>query len=387
MPNAVDLGSVEPSMLQAALASGLVLTPVDSSALAARNDVEAVGTWLSARGGRSPNTFEAYKREAVRFLTWLHEQRLGLVDVKVEDVHSYIEHLRSPPTHWICPRKFADGTTRTSTQLMAGPLRENSISYARTVLTQLFGYLHDAGYLPRNAFKLSRRVSVVTQTQITRFLDLESWEWLWPWVCEQDGRNRERAAWAVRARWIIALLYHTGIRRSEAASGLMGDFARTDQCWTLRVVGKGSKVRYVTVNSSLLEELRMYRQHLKCRTPLPSPGEDMPLIAPLRTKQSNATMTGRNVGMIVSEVFKRACSECDDEHIASRLSNASTHWMRHTNATHRLRAGASLLTTQDELGHADPKTTRIYAATMNQERVEDAEKLVRLLRSVPSDAS
>jgi site-specific recombinase XerD len=53
----------------------------------------------------------------------------------------------------------------------------------------------------------------------------------------------------------------------------------------------------------------------------------------------------------------------------------TTHWLRHTNATHRLLAGASLETTQDELGHADPHTTRIYAKTSDTKRREDAEKL------------
>jgi len=43
-----------------------------------------------------------------------------------------------------------------------------------------------------------------------------------------------------------------------------------------------------------------------------------------------------------------------------------------------LKAGASLATTQDELGHADPKTTRIYASSMSEERIEDAEKLARI---------
>ena len=49
--------------------------------------------------------------------------------------------------------------------------------------------------------------------------------------------------------------------------------------------------------------------------------------------------------------------------------------MRHTNATHRLQAGALLETTQDELGHTDPRTTRIYAKVSNKQRQHDAELL------------
>jgi len=38
----------------------------------------------------------------------------------------------------------------------------------------------------------------------------------------------------------------------------------------------------------------------------------------------------------------------------------------------------SLETTQDELGHADPRTTRIYAKASDTRRKEDAQKLAKL---------
>jgi site-specific recombinase XerD len=61
-----------------------------------------------------------------------------------------------------------------------------------------------------------------------------------------------------------------------------------------------------------------------------------------------------------------------------QFAQLSTHWLRHTNATHRLLAGASLETTQDELGHADPKTTRLYVKTLDQQRRADVDKFVKL---------
>ena len=56
----------------------------------------------------------------------------------------------------------------------------------------------------------------------------------------------------------------------------------------------------------------------------------------------------------------------------------STHWLRHTNATHRLLAGASLETTQDELGHADPKTTRRYVHTVDAQRRDDLQRFLQV---------
>ena len=239
------------------------------SVIDAETDIEAMRTWLIARGTRSINTLDAYKREAVRFLTWLNENQITMRAMTIADVHRYMDHLRSPPTHWLRPKKTKRGTKLRPTQLMSGPLSERSVAYARTVLTQLFSYLHDAGYLPRNPVKLSNRPAVIIQSEQHRFLDVESWEWLWHWVCSIQGKNREQVAWSARARWLLALLYHTGIRRSEAASAVMSDFVRNDQFWTLRVIGKGLKERNITVNSALLEELRIYRLHRGCQTALP----------------------------------------------------------------------------------------------------------------------
>ena len=344
---------------------------METAAIGARNDIEAVSTWLSARAGRSQNTFEAFRREAIRFLTWLHERSICMAVVTVEDAHQYLDHLRNPPSHWIRPRKLRSGIKATPTQLVSGPLSESSVAYSRRVLALLYGYLQDAGYLSRNPFKLSSRPTTVTPTTQHRFLDLDCWLWLWEWACSRKGKTRMDVRKIARDRWLLALLYNTGIRRGEAAEANFSDFVRTNQHWSLRIVGKGLKERYVTINSSLLSELKRYRNQLGLPV-LPTPSDHAPLVCGLR---GNHAVTSRQIGNIISEIFKGASYDCPDAHMRSALREASTHWMRHTYATHRLQAGAALTTTQDELGHADPKTTRIYAKTSDKSRREDAEKI------------
>lgn len=181
----------------------------------------------------------------------------------------------------------------------------------------------------------------------------------------------------------MALLYHTGLRREEAAGGVMGDFVRRNGAWQLRVIGKRSKERHVTVNSALLDELVRYRSVLFFSPPcpaLPQPGERIPLVGSVQISNQQL-MTPRRLHGLVHNIMRAAAATCDDPHIADRLNAASTHWMRHTNATHRLAAGASLDTTQDELGHSDPKTTRIYSATALAQRQADAELLVGRLNT------
>jgi site-specific recombinase XerD len=350
---------------------------VQGAAIDAQSDAEAAALWLRAKGGRSANTFDSYRREALRLLLWLGEQRLALAELKVEHVHLYYAHLANPPKHWIRPRKPRRDETLLPTQALAGPLSNKSIDYTRTVLGQMCSYLQDAGYLQRNVFRLSVKPPVVVETTPTRLLDLDSWNWLWDWILALPSGKPADAGHAARTRWVFALLYHTGIRREEAAHGRMGDFVRKDRAWSLRVLGKGNKEKFVTVNSTLLRELVRYRKSLKLAD-YPVPGEDFPLVASVNAARRSKPLTPRAIGLLVGTIGQRAAAECADEHCRAQIAQMTTHWMRHTNATHRLMAGASLETTQDELGHADPRTTRIYAKASDTRRKEDAEKLAKL---------
>jgi site-specific recombinase XerD len=350
--------------------------PVVGAAITAKNDVEAATTWLYAAGARSPNTFDAYRREATFLLIWLTEQGIALDGMKVEHALAYFELLADPPLHWVKTRRSDPALL--PTQVLLGARSPKSIAYSQTVLKQMCQYLQkDAGYLRWNVFSLVGKPTTITETQPTRLLDLEGWRWLWDWLCALPCGKPAEAAHATRARWLFALLYHTGLRRQEAAQGRMGDFIRENGQWFLRVIGKGKRTRLVSINSTALHELIRYRRSLDLRD-YPQPGEDLPLIPSVKSSKAsrrNKPLTPRAIGLLVHGIAKQAQAQCPDGHIRSRIKQMSTHWMRHTNATHRLMFGASLETTQDELGHADPKTTRIYAKTTNKQRQADAEKL------------
>jgi integrase len=59
------------------------------------------------------------------------------------------------------------------------------------------------------------------------------------------------------------------------------------------------------------------------------------------------------------EIFRRAASSCTNEETRERLLQASTHWLRHTAASHQLDAGIPLMVSQN-LRHASIQTTRRY---------------------------
>lgn len=334
--------------------------PGGGSSLRGRTDADAISAWLMARAGRSRHTFASYHLQAQRLLAWMTARRLNLAVLTVEDARGFLATLGSPE----------NGASRARGAA--------SVAYAHTVLTQMSAWLKEAGHVERNAFALLSRPAVVRRSMGERHLSPGDWRFLWQWVQEQDEAREGRDAVAARRRWLFALLYNTGLRLSEAANGRMGDFVHADGLWRLRVVGKGARERLVSVNSVLLRELQHYRAG-RFATPLPQPGEPHPLLGHAGAAGWRRRLTPRGIEWVVRETAHAAATTCEDAHMRSRLMVMSPHWLRHTFATHRFLAGAALETTQDELGHQDPKTTRIYSVTTGERRHVDAERLATLI--------
>ena len=60
--------------------------------------------------------------------------------------------------------------------------------------------------------------------------------------------------------------------------------------------------------------------------------------------------------------------------MAERIRKASTHWLRHTFATHALQSGVALEVVRDLLGHKSLATTSVYVTTERDNRSREMEK-------------
>ena len=105
--------------------------------------------------------------------------------------------------------------------------------------------------------------------------------------------------------------------------------------------GKGEKQRYVLISQSMLDELRTLDGQI---------GTDRYVFQSRESKAGTVPMTERQVNRIV---FNAAEKIGVDGHV-------SAHWLRHSNATHALKNGASLPVVQQSLGHASLVTTSRY---------------------------
>jgi integrase len=226
--------------------------------IAADRDVDAVRLWLAEYAG-SPHTLRSYRKEAVRLLLWA-TQTLGkpLSSLTREDFLLYERFLAAPTGDWVDPARPRRGGNR---RLFDAPLSERSLHQALGIVSGLLSYLVSAGYLAGNPLALRRRTGAAARRtpRVERYLDHALWDHVlasveqWPRLTARDHQHYERS------RWLIRLLYHTGLRVSEAANAKAADFYQRRGKWWLHVVGKGGTEGEVPVSTALMADLARYR--------------------------------------------------------------------------------------------------------------------------------
>lgn len=146
----------------------------------------------------------------------------------------------------------------------------------------------------------------------------------------------------IRDRAMLELLYGCGLRVSELST-LPIDAIRFDEA-TVRVRGKGSKVRLIPLGSRAEAAIRRYLDTARDLYK-PAPGEP-------------SLFLGAKGGQISRKVVWKIVK--DNAVLAGIPSAASPHWLRHSFATHLLAGEAPIRVIQELLGHADIATTQIY---------------------------
>lgn len=65
-----------------------------------------------------------------------------------------------------------------------------------------------------------------------------------------------------------------------------------------------------------------------------------------------------------------------DKEASAVFARASTHWLRHTHATHALRRGVGLESVRDNLGHASIAVSSMYIDTASEAQHKETEAFV-----------
>jgi integrase/recombinase XerC len=329
--------------------------------IGAADDVAAIAVWL-AEFAHSPHTFRSYRKEALRLLSWATRvRRKPVSSLTREDVLTYQAFLATP----VAAEWSDEGAP-------AGRLSADSQRQAMGIAAGLFSYLVNAGYLAGNPWTLRRRrKSVPRVRQVERYLEQAQWAAVLEFLDTLAQERRRECQRYERTRWVVRFFYGTALRVSEAAQARSSDFVRRRGKWWLRVRGKGGVYGEVPLGDDLMTDFARYRT-FHGLPPTPSSLETTPVILSIAGRAEKC-LTPTAVYLIVKEAFGLAADALatSDPITAAVLRRASTHWLRHTAASHQADSGTDLRHIQKNLRHASIETTAIYLHPADDVRHRD----------------
>jgi len=261
------------------------------------------------------------------------------------------------------------------------------------IIDSFLNYLVQANYLIGNPLAVDRRRKKRNASKsrvIDRYLELNEIHAVLDSLCDYPANNDKQKFQVIRARYIILLLFYTGLRVSEVANHGMKHFIQREDRWFLRVTGKGKKLREIPVPHELLEALSQFRLSVGFPSPQPKFREQVPLV-PMQNLEK--PISARRIDQIIRWAFNLGAAkfEVDEPRKASKLRSASAHWLRHSYVTYLLESGAPLKVAQENAGHSDVGTTMHYrhVAQIDRHAATDALSLTPTQESQgrPSTAS
>jgi site-specific recombinase XerD len=269
-----------------------------------------IRTHCVARGLRSL-TLAAYEDALQQFREWV---RVTLSDcapdqVTARDVLAYLQHLREVRGNG-----------------------DSAVNRAVVVLRRFYGAMVAMGHLDHSANPLVGFPSIkAVPRKLPVALSAEQ-------VSRLLAEPKADTVIGQRDRAMLALLYGTGIRASECAELRSGQVDLTQL--TITVQGKGGHERVIPLNPQLAEVLRDYAQ---------ARGPALPT-APFFRSRFGRPLSRRSV-------YERVRTWGQRSRVGFPLS---PHRLRHTFATHLVRAGVGLVNIRDLLGHRLITSTQVY---------------------------
>lgn len=190
-------------------------------------------------------------------------------------------------------------------------------------IKSLLTYCYEVGYLPIN---VGKRVKPPNPKQglSQRILDNHEVEKLI--LATQPGRDR----------LLFSLIYACGLRVSEICALTCHDLTPRNDGGQALIYGKGQKSRIVLIPAQLWQKLME----------LPRSEKTDAVFYSYRHNPLDRTW--------IHKLLKKAAVKAGINPLAS------SHWLRHSHATHALEGGCDLHLLQQSLGHADLGTTQKY---------------------------
>jgi site-specific recombinase XerD len=140
---------------------------------------------------------------------------------------------------------------------------------------------------------------------------------------------------------LLLFLYNTGARASETAQVTVADLDLSTA--SVKITGKGGKQRFCPLWSATVSELAAIAGGEPSR--------------PLFLNRCGRPITRFGIHTVIERTALKAQAQSP----ALATKRVSPHSIRHTTATHLLRAGVDINTIRGWLGHVSLETTNVYA--------------------------
>jgi len=269
--------------------------------------------------GLAPATVQAYRRDLVRYATYLGEHDLDLADVRQEDVEAFVA--------WLRQRRQEDGR----------PFAERSVARTVVAVRGLHRFLlaedgatsdPAAGVpAPAAARSLPKALGIA---QIAALLDAP------PRTGASGARDRAG----------LELMYGAGLRISELVGLDVDDVDLVDNLVVVR--GKGDRERIVPFGEPAAAAIGSWLT------------QGRPTMQPV----SPALLVNRRGARLTRQGFWKIVRRHAETVALERV--VTPHTLRHSFATHLLDGGADVRAVQELLGHASVTTTQIYTLVSRQ---------------------
>lgn len=360
--------------------------------------------FLRSYSRKSEATYRSYRNEVERLLLWAWTvAEKTVAELRRPDLESYFDFVHSPMPEWttdsvqerfktinresrknenwrpfvtkISKKDRKDALERHSDIALhkaSHILSSESMKTGFSAISCFYDRLVDEGYTVTNIIPTIRKQSSylikgVTQKSIKRLSDLQ-----WQYVLSCTSAAADQSVQYERMLFVVALLKTLYLRVSE-----LSDRPNWQPIWQhfwqdsegnhwLKVLGKGNKLRDVSVPSALFPYIKRYKKY---RMQLNAVfGIHSPLVVKNR---GLGGMTSRQLRRIVQEAFDIAYDKMVSEGFndeAKALREATTHWLRHTGASQDINS-RPLKHMADDLGHASMGTTdQVYIQSDMKER-------------------
>lgn len=275
-------------------------------------------------GDAASDTLQTYRRQLQQFLDWCDRFAVNPAQVTKDDIKKY--------RRWMIEQKKYKPAT---ISLKLAVVRR---FYQAAVEKGLISINPAAGVKPpREKRDPAEKITYLEQEEVEKLLQAI------------PDNNTLKAA---RDRAIIAIMALEGTRTIELHRADIRDLVRQGNNLGIRVEGKRS-IRVVPLTPKIAQILVYYLRIREIEGEVLKPSK--PMFIAVGNRAGGKRISRRGIRSIVDRYLIGASLKY------SPGRTISAHSLRHTAGTLALRNGAELRQVQDLLGHADPRTTCIYA--------------------------